>query len=61
MTQENLILSAEENNIIFEPKESKICVFGDEDGTLIGRIYDYALRNGADSESFRVKYYESLR
>jgi hypothetical protein len=27
--------------------------FGDEDGTLIGRVYDYILRDGGESKSFK--------
>ncbi len=43
-TQDDLIKSAEDNNIIFKPHQSKKCIFGDEDGTLIGAVYDYMLR-----------------
>lgn len=43
-TQEQLILEAEEHNITFEPNESKELVFGDEDGDVIGHVYDYILR-----------------
>ena len=60
-TQENLIKSAEENNIIFEPNKTKTVIFGDEQGTLIGRIYDYILRDGVVSNSFKVKFDEFLR
>ena len=60
-TQENLINSAKENNIFFEPEEEKYVVFGDEQGTLIGRIYDYILRSGVDSENFKVRVEEYLR
>ena len=55
-TQENLVSSAMENNIIFKPEESKEVIFGDEQGTLIGQVYDYILRDGVDSESFRVGF-----
>jgi hypothetical protein len=27
--------------------------FGDEDGTLIGNVYDYILRDGGESKSFK--------
>ena len=60
-TQENMINSADHNNITFKPNSKKNCVFGDEDGTLIGRVFDYILRNGGESESFKWKFHESLR
>jgi hypothetical protein len=60
-TQEELLKSAEENNIYFSPNEQKDVVFGDEDGTLIGQIYDYILRDGVDSPSFKVRFLEMLR
>jgi hypothetical protein len=59
--QPHLLKSAEENNFIFSPNEKKICVFGDEDGTLIGEIFDYALRRGGESKSFKWRFHESLR
>lgn len=48
----NLLKSAKENNINFKPHESKTCVFGDEQNTLIGSIFDYILRDGGKSKSF---------
>lgn len=59
--QENLIKSAQANNIKFKPKESKECVFGDEDGTIIGYVFDYMLRTGGSSKSFRWKFHEWRR
>lgn len=63
-TQENLIESAEINNEVFVPGKNH-CSFGDEDGTLIGRVFDYILRDGGESENFkwrcvgcRGEYYE---
>lgn len=52
-TQEGLIKSAEENNIDFDPKEEKLCVFGDEQGTIIGNVFDYILRDGGSSDNFQ--------
>lgn len=43
-SQKDLIASAEANNITFAPGEKKLVIFGDEQGTLIGRVYDYMLR-----------------
>lgn len=60
-TQENLIKSAEENNIVFTPNETKYCVFGDEDRTLIGLVFDYILRYGGESKSFKWRFNEFLR
>ncbi|MFW9871815.1 MAG: hypothetical protein ACFFG0_01850 [Candidatus Thorarchaeota archaeon] len=48
-----LAQSAKQNNIEFEPNERKECVFGDEDGTLIGHVFDYILRTGGKSKSFK--------
>lgn len=52
-TQERLLESAAENNISFIPKRDTLCNFGDDDGTFIGGIFDYILREGGCSESFR--------
>ena len=49
-----LTVSAEENNIIFKPHEERLCHFGDEDGTLIGRVYDYILRGEDVSECAKL-------
>lgn len=49
-----LMVSAEENNITFKPHEEKFCRFGDEDGTLIGRVYDYMLRGKDVSECAKL-------
>lgn len=45
----------------FEPGESKECVFGDEHGTVLGAIYDYILRDGGESKSFKWKFKEFYR
>jgi len=66
-TQEQIVKSAEERFLsdkeeyTFKPHENKYMVFGDEQGDVIGCIYDYALRNGGHSESFIWHYEESLR
>lgn len=60
-TQENLIKSSRENNIVFKPKEEKYCTFGDEDGTIIGEVFDYILRDGGKSKSFKWRFEEYLR
>ena len=43
MNQEQLILDAEAHPEQFDPGESRVVIFGDEDGTTIGRVYDYIL------------------
>jgi hypothetical protein len=60
-TQENLLKSAQENNETWEPGEEKFIIFGDEQGTYIGKIFDYILRDGGESESFKWKFDEYLR
>jgi len=59
--QEQLLLSAKANNYKFKPGEAKYCVFGDEQGTLIGQVFDYILRSGGKSENFRWRFKEYLR
>ncbi len=59
--QINLIKSAEKNNITFKPNANLYCVFGDEQDTLIGRVFDYILRDGGKSKSFRWRFEEYLR
>lgn len=60
-TQKNMLKSAKENNYSFKPGENKYCVFGDEQGTLIGAVFDYILRDGGKSKSFRWRFAEYLR
>ena len=51
-TQQAMLDSAAKENISFGPKERRCCTFGDEQGTLIGQVYDYVLRDGGVSENF---------
>jgi hypothetical protein len=60
-TQEYLIESAKENNIIFKPGCETYSVFGDEQGTLIGEVFDYILRSGGSSKNFTWRLEEYLR
>ena len=39
----------------FKPHESRMCEFGDEDRTLIGQVFDYALRAGGHSKNWKWK------
>lgn len=59
-SQGYLMIGAEENNITFKPNESKVCTFGDEDGDLIGRVYDYMLRGERKKISKRDKLLDQL-
>jgi len=59
-TQEELLISAETNNETIRPGSSSY-VFGDEDGTLVGRIFDYILRDGGESENFKWKFDQYYR
>ena len=60
-TKEGLRKSADQRDIVWEPGEIQSCVFGDEDGTVVGAIFDYVLRDGGRSKSFKWDYEESLR
>ena len=53
--------SAAREGIEFKPGESKHCIFGDEDGTTIGHVYDYMLRSEGESKNFKWQFHESLR
>lgn len=55
-TQEKLIRSAEMHDFIFPSNSSYDYTFGDEDGTLIGRVFDYILRDGGVSENFEWRF-----
>jgi hypothetical protein len=59
--QDKLIESAIANDETFLPGETKYCILGDEQGTLIGHVMDYQLRDGGSSESFTWRLDEMLR
>jgi len=60
-TQEELIESAEENDFIFPANSSDNYTFGDEDGTMIGRVFDYILRDGGESDNFEWRFDQYYR
>ena len=60
-TQEKLIKSASLNNKKFKPGYGEHTIFGDEDGTLVGEVFDYILRDGGSSKSFTWRFCEYLR
>ncbi|MFW6047071.1 MAG: hypothetical protein ACOCP4_04745 [Candidatus Woesearchaeota archaeon] len=45
----------------WKPGETKEVVFGDEDRTLMGRVYDYMLRDSDSSDSFQWNLKEMMR
>lgn len=59
---EELLFSAENDysEEILKPGENN-CVFGDEQGTTLGRVYDYILREGGSSKSFSWRFNEYCR
>lgn len=61
IADEELLESAKAENLSFNPGESKYCVFGDEQGTVIGRVFDYMLRDSGKSNSFSWMFREALR
>lgn len=60
-TQKNMLLSAAHNNETWESCESREVVFGDEQGTLIGAVLDYMLRDGGSSKNFTWRFKEYHR
>jgi hypothetical protein len=59
-TQESLIKSAKEEGIMISPGQN-VYTFGDEQGTLIGEVFDYILRDGGESNRFEWSFYEYNR
>ena len=61
-TQLRLLESAAKDfDEAFEPDKDKYCTFGDEDGTIVGHVFDYMLRDGGESKSFHWRFCEYLR
>jgi hypothetical protein len=52
--------SARQRHLVLPPGENE-CIFGDADGDLIGKIYDYILRDGGESNRFAWRFNEFLR
>lgn len=62
ITLKDLVHSARrEDPMNFKPGVPTVSVFGDEQGTLIGRVFDYILRDGGKSENFTWRFHEALR
>ena len=49
------------NGFTLDPGESIVYSFGDEDGDVIGQVFDYMLREGGGTESFIWGFKEYLR
>lgn len=63
-TYENMLKEAENKPDYYDdfPANSvHTHIFGDEDGTLIGHVFDYMLRDGGESESFKWWFSSSCR
>ncbi len=43
------------------PFSTQECIFGDEQGTLLGYLFDYILRKGGESKSFKWEFHEWCR
>jgi len=55
-TQEKLIESAKRNDEKLKAGIDEWCSFGDEDGTLVGMVFDYILREGGTSKNFTWRF-----
>ena len=55
-----MIKNAIKRKELFKPGDNYV-IYGDGDGDLLGRVYDYILRDGGKSLRFRWRYVESLR
>lgn len=62
ITQEQMIKSAKKDYSKVELKPGRnIVVFGDSQGTVVGDVFDYMLRDGGSSKSFSWEFDEMLR
>ena len=59
-TEDEVVISCESYNMMLKPGQNEV-VFGDEEGTVIGQIYDYILRDGGESRSFKWEFLEYNR
>lgn len=60
-SREEMIRCASIRNEIFNPGQKVEVIFGDEDGDVLGHVFDYMLREGGISENFRWGFKENLR
>ena len=54
-TKRSMIRDAKKRGTIIKPGD-QILVFGDEDGDVLGRVFDYILRDGGSSKRFNWKF-----
>ena len=59
-TQKNMLDCAINRNTNIKPGDNKMS-FGDEDGDILGCVFDYSLRYGGGSKRFKWKFHEMLR
>lgn len=55
------VAKSDSYDYVWQPKEAKYCVFGDEQRNKLGLVFDYALRGGGSSKNWIWKYKEALR
>lgn len=60
-TLSEFMSNIDDYQIEWEPGETKVVIFGDEDGTIMGKVYDYMLRESDYSNSFSWHLKEMLR
>lgn len=58
--QLTMMLSATQENETIKPGDNQM-VFGDEDGTVVGKVFDYILREGGTSSRFSWRFHEWRR
>ena len=59
-SQETMIKNAKERKQKFRPGQN-IVSYGDEDGDVLGNVFDYILRDGGKSKSFTWEFDKFLR
>ncbi|MEK6833248.1 MAG: hypothetical protein AABY32_04320 [Nanoarchaeota archaeon] len=60
MTKKKFFKSAKKRNQIIAKGEFEYD-YGDEDYDVVGRVFDYMLRDGGETENFKWKFSRSLR
>ena len=49
------------HKIRWTPFSTVECIFGDKQGSILGHLFDYILREGGESKSFKWKFHEWCR
>lgn len=55
------VMCSESSGVDKIPPGEMVVTFGDEDGTLIGEVYDYSMRRGGESKRFKWRFHEWMR